>query len=234
MEKCLTNSLCANILSELIASSLLGAIGLLLLLIAIFFLIISPGRKLHRFFGTNRGKPLLIYLSTHPIENKIFKHRSEIENEAITQLISTKELDLVPLFTGLFSLQLPVKIADTLAGLVGSFWFAGHPDVQFKPSPLDEDDLAFSSTICIGSHKYNTATEYYFSKHVPYMVIKGDPPDNRENLHVMINLGRQMGKRIERSLKDGEEWSLGIIVKLSGKGETALNRGGLTPPFYQL
>jgi len=202
-----------DILSNLLANIIFWIFGGI-----IFGLVISIRRiRLNRFFGIKFGQPLLIYLSTHPIENEIFKHRTEIENSVDTELISKSEVQVVTLFSELFSSQPFERIADAFAGIVDTLWLIGRPEIKFVPSPLSEEELEFSSTICLGAHEFNTATEYYFYKHNPYIIMERKNPDDRINIIVRINKGDRKGEIITRTNHHGDNeknWDLGIIVKL--------------------
>lgn len=192
----------ANIVADLII--VFGAVLL-------GWLLISRRRhKLHNFFGITSSQPLLVYLSSLPVEPNTIKDRHGNVTRHQGTVISNYEFQTIPRLTSLLLSSPLDNVPEFLSRIMGNLSLERKPTIQFVPSPFDDDSIKFQNMLCIGGTLFNAVTDYYLRTGQPYLNLIRDP-DNRSRWALSVVRGGQTGELIR---PPNETEGLGMIQKL--------------------
>lgn len=205
------SSMITNILANVVFWTIGGAI--------VWIVLSRQRRRLHRFFGIRKNSPIIVYLSSLIIEPNTLKNRAGIASDYHGLAIVDYEFQVIPALTSLFT-STRLNIPDLFSGLIDSLWLVKRPIVSFRPSPVTMDELQFADLVCVGSPKFNIATDYYLRTGKPYFILK------EVDGVWMVEVSR--GKRTGEIATATSEWDVGILLKLrdSERGTTIFVAAG--------
>jgi hypothetical protein len=199
------NSLLENIVANIVSSVVI----FLLVAIIGWFVISGQRRKLHRFFGISRGQPLLVYLSGLVVSPNTIQDRFGYISKYEGLAVPNYEFQVIPRISSLFLSNPLDSLPELFSELLDNMALVKKPIIDFRLSPLNEKELEYSSSICVGSGLFNTATDYYLREGRSYFrpILDKDRdqwivqvlsptgeiadvvcPDEKENIGVLLRL----------------------------------------------
>lgn len=197
--------LIANIISNILANIIFWLTSGLV----VGFILSFRRRKLYRFFGISKNKPVTVYLSSYAVQQNTVKDFRDKIREYEGLGIPNGEFLEIPNITGLFLSNALERIPDTLSGFVDNIWLTKKPIIEFLASPLNENKIRVTNHICIGGPAFNSVTEYYLRTGNPYLTMIEDAG----SWTLKICRGRRTGEVIG-SIAEHSEWDYGIILKI--------------------
>jgi hypothetical protein len=117
-------------------------------------------RQLLSFFGLQRNRTLMVYLSNayKPTQNK-----------PVGGLISEHEFHVIESIRNLFG-STSLRYPELVRGLVDSFWLGESINLKFAVSPQQIDRVQFRNMIVVGGGTRNLLRKVYLERNESYLV----------------------------------------------------------------
>ena len=148
-------------------------------------------RKLFNFFGIHYSTPIIIYLTSLPSRQNTILDKDGIPSRYQGFVPHGSEFQVIPEITTLFTSNTFQRIPDIFSGLIDGFWLLSQPILEFKLSPIREEEIDKKGCICIGGPKFNLATQYYLRTSNPFIKIVKD----ENEWCLLISIGRRAGEK---------------------------------------
>lgn len=170
------------------------------------FLLSLRRRKLIRFFGVVKNRPIIVYLSSLPVEGGSIVDKYGIPSRYDGIAVHASEFQIIPQITSLFVSNMFQEIPDLFAGLVDNVWLLKKPVIEFMLSPKTQNEIVRSGSICVGGPNFNLVTEYYLKTGNPFISL------SREYDAWMAKVAR--GSRAGEVLSVPDNWDVGVVLKI--------------------
>jgi hypothetical protein len=167
----------------------------------IIWLIIQVSQtRFLKFFGLERNKKLVVYLSNlwKPTEGKTEGY-----------VISGHEFRVTKSISSLFG-STPFRFPEIVRGLVDSFWVGRKLNTPVTVSPLTTDNLSFTNMIIVGSTYRNIVRKYYVNTGALYLVFTDELKETSADFEPAIQIIK--GQR-KNELITGD-YNLAIVEKM--------------------
>lgn len=176
-------------LENLLINILANAIFWFVLGFLIWLFIKSTQSRFLRFFGLDKTRKLVVYLSNLWVPTT---------EKPKGYILSGHEFCVAELINSLFG-STPFRFPDIVRGLVDSFWIGKKIDKKITVSPLNIEELVFTNMILVGAAVRNNARRYYVDTKGPYLLTADDNSEtqgNAFNAGIKINKGHRKNEVI--------------------------------------
>lgn len=163
-------------------------------------------RKLFRFFGIAKNRPITVYLTSLPIARGSVIDSYGVPSRYQGLALHGSEFQVIPQITSLFMSNLFQNIPDIFSGLVDNLWLLRKPVIDILLSPKKQEEIRRSSSICVGGPKFNLTTEYYLRTGNPFIIMV------RDQDAWIVKVAR--GSRSDEVLSAPDHWDIGVVLKL--------------------